>query len=191
MEDVNFPSDNLRQQLEALGIQPTNDPGNVLFEVPVANPPEFQAVEFLNAEIRHCQVECVGAVPCLISESGNVYEFIRTLRKCIYGKVKHAVRLIRTSSGTFSRTTDEVAVKVMSKAIIEQGHLQENPMVELASQQCLGDPGHQNVLTLVRVSPLQQLRKAHALFYRLNVCKTANSSLLFCLSVTEENCFRL
>ena len=159
MENVycaqNYPSDELRQQLEALGIQPTDDiaragsGGSLILNTVVAEPPEFQAVHFLHAEIRHCQVVGVGTLPCLFSESGNVYEFVRTLRKCIYGKVKHAVRLIPAADGSYSRTSDEVAIKVMSKAIIEQGQLQENPMIELASQQHLGTPGHPNVLTLV------------------------------------------
>lgn len=36
------------------------------------------------------------------------------------------------------------------QAIIDEGNLQENPLVELAAQQYLSSPGHENVLTLVR-----------------------------------------
>ena len=37
------------------------------------------------------------------------------------------------------------------QVIIEEGNLQENPLVELAAQQYLSVPGHENVLTLVRL----------------------------------------
>jgi len=43
-------------------------------------------------------------------------------------------------------------VRVARQAIIEEGNLQENPLVELAAQQYLSQPGHENVLTLVRPS---------------------------------------
>lgn len=109
-----------------------------------------EEVQFMNAELRHCELQGIGVVLALVSGSGRVYEFIRTLRRCIYGKVKHAVRLERNpTTGTFERTNEEVAVKVMSKAIIEEGQLQENPLVELATQQYLAEPGHDNVLTLI------------------------------------------
>lgn len=42
----------------------------------------------------------------------------------------------------------------MLQAIIEEGNLQENPLVELAAQQYLSHPGHENVLTLVRCERL-------------------------------------
>lgn len=43
-----------------------------------------------------------------------------------------------------------IDVCVLLQAIIEEGNLQENPLVELAAQQYLSHPGHENVLTLVR-----------------------------------------
>ena len=120
----------------------------------------FDAVNFLQARIQTLSIlvseknhpmrkPLINVLPCLVSESGHVYEFIRTLRKCIYGKVKHAVLLEKVNPEEnqlnttlmFRRTTTEVAIKVMSKAIIQQGHLQENPMVELMCQQHLGNPG--------------------------------------------------
>ncbi|EQC29006.1 CAMK protein kinase [Saprolegnia diclina VS20] len=149
-------SQDLVAQLHALGIRiaPTDqifrtgselhDDGGIGSAIP-------QEVHFMNAELRNCEILGVGVVPCLFSGSGHVYEFVRTLRKCIYGKVKHAVELTPhpNGSGVFVRTNLEVAIKVMSKAIIEQGNLQENPMVELATQQYLSTPGHPNVLPLL------------------------------------------
>lgn len=175
-------SEELQRQLQALGINPSDDvfrTGTEQFDHNGLSSPIPQEVHFLNAELRRCPVEGVGVVLCLFSGAGFVYEFVRTLRKCIYGKVKHAVRLQLTPHGTFVRTNFEVAIKVMSKvrrawcgvvcldgggpstddeynddaqAIIEEGNLQENPLVELAAQQYLSQPGHENVLTLVRLS---------------------------------------
>jgi hypothetical protein len=153
--------DDLVHQLRALGIQiettgqvfrtsserTTNRAHGTISPIP-------DEVHFMNAELRHCEVLGVGILPCLFSGSGHVYEFVRTLRKCIYGKVKHAVELrpLPDRSGVFTRTNIEVAIKVMSKAIIERGNLQENPLVEIATQQYLSSPGHPNVLTLVQSS---------------------------------------
>ncbi|RLN91016.1 hypothetical protein BBJ28_00007381 [Nothophytophthora sp. Chile5] len=149
----------LQEQLQALGINPSDDvfrTGSEEYDHNGLSSPIPQEVRFLNAELRRCPVEGVGVVLALFSGSGAVYEFVRTLRKCIYGKVKHAVRLQMTPNGTFVRTHFEVAIKVMSKVrkptlwmvIIEEGNLQENPLVELAAQQYLSIPGHENVLTL-------------------------------------------
>ncbi|ETW00835.1 CAMK protein kinase [Aphanomyces invadans] len=147
----------LAEQLQALGIRV--EPTDAVFRTGSDNHDYAhglqscipQEVHFMNAELRHCHIMGVGVLPCLFSGSGHVYEFVRTLRKCIYGKVKHAVqlRVHPNGNGTFVRTNVEVAIKVMSKAIIEQGNLQENPLVELATQQYLSTPGHPHVLTLV------------------------------------------
>lgn len=142
----------LQQQLQALGINTSDDvfrTGSEQFDQNGLSSPIPQEVRFLNAELRHCSVEGVGMVLAIFSGSGAVYEIVRTLRKCIYGKVKHAVRLHMTPNGTFVRMQYEVAIKVMSKIIIEEGNLQENPLVELAAQQYLSVPGHENVLTLL------------------------------------------
>ncbi|EGZ24569.1 hypothetical protein PHYSODRAFT_325679 [Phytophthora sojae] len=142
----------LQQQLQALGINPSDDvfrTGSEEYDHNGLSSPIPQEVRFMNAELRRCPVEGVGMVLAIFSGSGAVYEFVRTLRKCIYGKVKHAVRLQMTPNGTFVRTQFEVAIKVMSKVIIEEGNLQENPLVELAAQQYLSVPGHENVLTLI------------------------------------------
>jgi hypothetical protein len=108
----------LQQQLQALGINPSDDvfrTGSEEFDHNGLSSPIPQEVRFMNAELRRCPVEGVGMVLAIFSGSGAVYEFVRTLRKCIYGKVKHAVRLQMTPNGTFVRTQFEVAIKVMSK----------------------------------------------------------------------------
>ncbi|KAF0691395.1 Aste57867_17363 [Aphanomyces stellatus] len=149
-------SGELAAQLQALGIhiEPSNDVFRTGSEANDANGLMSsipQEVHFMNAELRNCHIMGVGVLPCLFSGSGHVYEFVRTLRKCIYGKVKHAVqlKLHPNGNGTFVRTNVEVAIKVMSKAIIQRGQLQENPLIELATQQYLSVPGHPNVLTLL------------------------------------------
>ncbi|KAL0583849.1 hypothetical protein ABG067_006293 [Albugo candida] len=145
-------SENLQKQLQALGIQSTDqafETGTEKFDVDGLHSRIPQQVHFLNAELRRCEVEGAGMIVCLFSGSGHVYEFVRTLRKCIYGKVKHAVQLQLTERGTLVRTNVEVAIKIMSKEIIQEGNLQENPLVELAAQQYLSKPGHPHVLTLI------------------------------------------
>lgn len=106
-------------------------------------------VQFLMAKVENVRVKGVGYVACLVSESGRVYELIRTLRNCIYGKVKHGVLLEVENDGVYVRTQLQVAMKIMSKEIIDRGELMENPMIELAAQQKLAVPGHPNVLTMV------------------------------------------
>lgn len=111
-------SEELQKQLQALGINPSDDvfrTGSEQYDQNGLCSPIPQEVHFMNAELRRCHVEGVGVVVGLFSGSGHVYEFVRTLRKCIYGKVKHAVRLQMTVNGTFVRTHYEVAIKVMSK----------------------------------------------------------------------------
>ncbi|CAK4742938.1 unnamed protein product [Aphanomyces euteiches] len=145
-------SGELVAQLHALGIR--IDPTDQVFPTGAEATDTYglaspipQEVHFTNAELRNCHVMGVGVLPCLFSGSGHVYEFVRTLRKCIYGKVKHAVqlKLHPNGNGTFVRTNVEVAIKVMSKSIIQRGNLQENPLVELATQQYLSTPGHPNI----------------------------------------------
>jgi hypothetical protein len=107
----------LQKQLQALGIRPTDDvfrTGSEAYDQNGLCSPIPQEVHFMSAELRRCEVEGVGVILCLFSGS-HVYEFVRTLRKCIYGKVKHAVRLQMTPKGTLIRTNFEVAIKVMSK----------------------------------------------------------------------------
>lgn len=111
-------SENLQKQLQALGIQSTDqafETGTEKFDVDGLHSRIPQQVHFLNAELRRCEVEGAGMIVCLFSGSGHVYEFVRTLRKCIYGKVKHAVQLQLTERGTLVRTNVEVAIKIMSK----------------------------------------------------------------------------
>jgi hypothetical protein len=113
--------EDLKKQLQALGISPSDDvfrTGSEQYDQNGLCSPIPQEVHFMNAELRRCRVEGVGVLLCLFSGSGHVYEFVRTLRKCIYGKVKHAVRLHLTAQGTFVRTNLEVAIKIMSKVRI-------------------------------------------------------------------------
>ena len=126
MEEV---SAELQQQLQALGINPSDDvfrTGSEQYDHNGLSSPIPQEVRFMNAELRRCSVEGVGMVLAIFSGSGAVYEFVRTLRKCIYGKVKHAVRLQLTPNGTFVRTQLEVAIKVMSKVRLLFGALERN-----------------------------------------------------------------
>ena len=88
----------------------------------------------------------------LVTASGAHYELVRTLKQCIYGKVKHAVRLVERD-GALVRLEpfQNVAIKIISRAMLDEGRLAENPMVELRVQQRLSDPGHANVLGIVDV----------------------------------------
>lgn len=108
----------LEHQLQTLGIQPTNKTfftKTAQYDTNGLRSPIPQEIKFMNAELRRCEVENCGVTICLFSGAGNFYEFVRTLRKCIYGKVKHAVQLRMTSRGTLARTNTEVAIKIMSK----------------------------------------------------------------------------
>lgn len=106
-------------------------------------------VQYRKTRIEELYLEGIGKSPCLISESGNIYEFIRTLRKCIYGKVKHAVRVEKNiQTNQYYRTNDELAIKVISKDILKNSELHENPIDELKCQSHLGNPGHENILAI-------------------------------------------
>ena len=88
----------------------------------------------------------------LVTATGSHYELVRTLRKCIYGKVKHAVRLVERDGALLRiEPFQHVAIKIISRAMLDEGRLAENPMVELRVQQRLADPGHGNVLGIVDV----------------------------------------
>ena len=224
----------LQRQLQALGINPSDDvfrTGSEEFDHNGLSSPIPQEVRFMNAELRRCPVEGVGMVLAVFSGSGAVYEFVRTLRKCIFGKVKHAVRLQMTPNGSFVRTQLEVAIKVMSKVcccmypfilyngmrsddvfllcvvatqvIIEEGNLQENPLVELAAQQYLSVPGHENVLTLVRHFASALWRHVWCVMLvdawpytdvffvcRSSACTTLTSSTPCFRFATAANCFQ-
>mmetsp|Transcript_12561 Transcript_12561/g.16494 ORF Transcript_12561/g.16494 Transcript_12561/m.16494 type:complete len:337 (+) Transcript_12561:127-1137(+) len=91
----------------------------------------------------------VTCIQC--QESGNVYQFVRTLRDCIYGKVKHAIQIRIAADGVYDYTTVQVAIKVMYRQRIREmrGRHNENPMSEIAAMEYLSDPGNTHVLSLI------------------------------------------
>ena len=97
---------------------------------------------------RTCEVVVQGHVhpmSCLVSESGAVYAVVRTLRDCIYGKVKQGV-LLEPVDGYFHAAIADgaeykVAIKVINRRRLAQG-LSEDPIKEIA---------------VMQVSPLRQL----------------------------------
>jgi len=77
---------------------------------------------------------------CLVSvASGNVYLLVRTLRECIYGKVKHAIRIVDVGNGVYEYGREYVAIKVMFKRKIQElrGRHNEDPIKEIAAMQFL------------------------------------------------------
>jgi len=91
----------------------------------------------------------VTCIQC--SCTGNVYQFIRTLRECIYGKVKHAIKIKESPDGIYDYTEVQVAVKIMYRERIQafQGRHSENPMNEIAAMEQLSQPGNAHVLPLI------------------------------------------
>ncbi|CAM9476742.1 unnamed protein product, partial [Heterosigma akashiwo] len=91
----------------------------------------------------------VTCISCL--DSGNIYQFVRTLRDCIYGKVKHAIKIYQAADGIYDYTQEQVAIKVMYRQKIRElrGRHNENPMSEIAAMEYLSDPGSQYVLSLI------------------------------------------
>eukprot|EP00742_Colponemidia_sp_Colp-10_P004692 GILJ01005004.1.p1 GENE.GILJ01005004.1~~GILJ01005004.1.p1 ORF type:complete len:330 (-),score=30.32 GILJ01005004.1:452-1441(-) len=79
----------------------------------------------------------------------DTYQMIKTLRDCIYGKVKLAINL---------HTQQQVAIKVMDKDRVRRRISQsgtkvlENSLAELGAMRYLSTPGHENVLRLLEAS---------------------------------------
>ena len=128
-----YTTSQLRTELEALGIQAQQDNG------------------FSYGTITTLLVESVGYSECLLDNQQNsiAYEVIRTLRKCIYGKVKHAVLLeYDINRQVWIRNIEsQVALKIMNKEIIQSNTLLENPLNEIALQSSLMP--HSNVLSVI------------------------------------------
>lgn len=107
---------------------------------------------------RDCQVVDeqgkVRWVRCVVaSETGLAYCFVRTLRECIYGVVRHGVTLEQRHGDGLYRydAARQVAIKCMSKRLIAQqrGRIREDPISELAALQLLAAPGHAHVQRLL------------------------------------------
>lgn len=125
----------------------------------VVEPQPFPNPVITPATTRDCQVmdeqSNIRWVRCVVSsDSGLAYCFVRTLRDCIYGVVRHGVTLERDrEGGAFYRyrRDRQVAIKCMSKRIIQQQRhrIREDPINELAALQLLAAPGHLHVQRLL------------------------------------------
>lgn len=128
-------------------------------EVRVVEPEAFPDPVIKAATTRDCQVmdeqsRSIRWVRCVVSaDTGLAYCFVRTLRDCIYGVVRHGVTLEKRDGDSFYRyrLDRQVAIKCMSKKIIrEQRHrIREDPINELAALQILAAPGHLHVQRLL------------------------------------------
>lgn len=115
-----------------------------------ANPVPFPDPQFNNAAMRRRAVLDRGVVRqqiVLESTSGCCYEFGRILKESIYGQVNHAFLLQMGEDGNLVRTSTQIAVKVYIKSRLRDlhGRTQENPVMEIAAQQLIGQ--HENVVT--------------------------------------------
>ena len=96
----------------------------------------------------------------LVTAQGPAYEFIRTLKDCIYGKVKHVVAVDEAPGGGWVRREplgqQQYALKIIRRDMLPGGamhrRLAENPIQELRVQQRLSDPGHDNVVSVAQVA---------------------------------------
>jgi serine/threonine protein kinase len=124
--------------------------------VVVVEPAQFAEPVLRPATTRDCQVVDeqgkVRWVRCVVSsETGLAYCFVRSLRDCIYGVVRHGVTL-EQRGGFYRYCLDrQVAIKCMSKRLIEQQRhrIREDPINELAALQLLAAPGHMHVQRLL------------------------------------------
>lgn len=85
---------------------------------------------------------------CLYSPDGAVYEVDRKIKDCIFGQVHVGIELQNTLQPlVYCRTTHLVAIKIMKKSkIMAAGpNCAEDPMKEIAAQQCVGNH-HPNVM---------------------------------------------
>lgn len=110
---------------------------------------------------RDCQVVDeqgqVRWVRCVVAaETGLAFCFVRTLRECIYGVVRHGVALEKGGrhgdDGLYRYdASKQVAIKCMGKRVIarQRGRIREDPISELAALQLLAAPGHAHVQRLV------------------------------------------
>ena len=102
-------------------------------------------------------------VPCAVEgkvircQNGHVYKVVRTLRECIFGKVRSAAVCRLYNDGLYHETQDLVALKIMSKERIRKKvakdgtAVTENPRDELLAMQFLAVPGCAHILRLVEI----------------------------------------
>lgn len=121
------------------------------FAAPIVRPATTRELQVVVDEARGS----VRWVRCIVSvETRRAYCFVRTLRECIYGVVRHGLAL-EERDGLYRYLPDrQVAIKCMSKRLIEEQRrhrngIQEDPMNELAALQLLANPGHAHVQRLL------------------------------------------
>ena len=90
----------------------------------------------------------VEVVDVLHSTSGNLYEIGRHLRKAIYGRVVHGVKL--QGQHTLFRTATHVAIKIITREKMHElhGRISENPINEIAAMQFIGNE-HPNLVAQI------------------------------------------
>jgi hypothetical protein len=99
----------------------------------VANPLPFPEPVIYDGALQKLRVQDSGGViaerACIISNL-FIFELGRMLKEAIYGQVHCGCRLETDGDGIFRRTSDLVAVKIISKAKLRQlsDRTQENPL---------------------------------------------------------------
>jgi len=116
--------------------------------------PIAQMVQAFTREFRIIYRDREMIQKCLTSRNGNTYFMTRTLRDCIYGKVKHALRLVSVEPDVFT-LGDAFAIKCIRKAMVEQyrGRHNEDPIKELNLMWFLTYErgGHPNVMPITEI----------------------------------------
>mmetsp|Transcript_3821 Transcript_3821/g.5942 ORF Transcript_3821/g.5942 Transcript_3821/m.5942 type:complete len:348 (-) Transcript_3821:154-1197(-) len=118
---------------------------------PIALPLPFPDPVIIPGGVQRLRVQDNSGVVadrvCVISSS-HVYELGRRIRDAIYGAVHCGCTLERIeNSQIYKRTSDLVAVKIISKDRLRQlsGRTQEDPMKEMAALQFVGN-SHPNIM---------------------------------------------
>lgn len=99
----------------------------------IANPLPFPEPVIVDGALQKLRVQDNGGVvaerACIICNQ-YVFELGRMLKEAIYGQVHCGCRLEPVGEGVYRRTSDLVAVKIISKAKLRQlaGRTQEDPL---------------------------------------------------------------
>lgn len=114
---------------------------------------EFPQAVFAAARVERAVVVSASGreyqVDVLQTENGNMYEFIRVLKRAIFGEVFHAAKL-ENVNGRLRRLELSVAIKAYNIRKIRdriRDRIAEDPMKEIAAYQWLGP--HPNVMPLI------------------------------------------